>query len=504
MARHWTEPSLPLRNDRRGGVAACALSWGLIAVVGVAMVLLHESPLCGGEPTTTNQQAVAQAKSLSVAFRNAARAVIPTVVQVRTSQQRKAKDPLSDLFGGPRIPNDGNREMGLGSGVIVDPEGVVLTNHHVVEDADTVTIQLPDGRVYPADDVRSDPDSDLAVVRFHPETPLENAAELGDSDALDIGDWVIAVGSPFELEGTVSAGIISARDRTLPSVGRARFLQTDAAINPGNSGGPLVDLDGKVVGINTAIFSRNGGYQGIGFAIPINRAKWVMQQLLEHGKVRRAYIGVSIDKLTPPDAELLGVPLGQGVIVNRVFRESPADKAGVLVDDVILSFDGVPVAAPGDLQEVVERADLSKPHELVIVRDGKRSTLSISVEIMPETTELTRRLEDEDSSETPDKPRKRHYDKELGLMICDYDRALGRTLGVDALGGVVVIGAESGKPAHRSGLRSGMVILRAEGTRVADVDAFLAILETADLTRGIVLEVADRSGRQVIRLKSAE
>ncbi|RMF90894.1 MAG: PDZ domain-containing protein [Planctomycetota bacterium] len=504
MTRHGTEPLLET-HDTSGKESVARLSpWALVGIVGLVIALLADAPLQGADTApTVEEQAVAQAKSLSIAFRNAARAVIPTVVQVRTSQQRKPKDPLSDLFGGPSIPNDGNREMGLGSGVIVDPSGVVLTNHHVVENADTVTIQLPDGRVYPAEDVHSDPDSDLAVVRFHPEVPLENVAKLGDSDALDIGDWVIAVGSPFELEGTVSAGIISARDRTLPSVGRARFLQTDAAINPGNSGGPLVDLDGNVVGINTAIFSRNGGYQGIGFAIPINRAKWVMQQLLEYGKVRRAYIGVSIDKVTPPDAEVLGIPLGRGVIVNRVFRESPADKAGLQVDDVILSFDGVSVAAPGDLQEVVERAELNKPHELVIVRDGKQMKLSISVELMPETSQLARRME-QNESEVPDKPRKRHYDKDLGLMICDYDRALGRTLGVDVLGGVVVISADTGKPAHRSGLRSGMVILRAAGERVADVDALLAILEKADLEQGIVLEVADRAGRQVIRLKTAE
>lgn len=476
----------------------------LVVVLGLAVSLsvgmLSRSPVALAQEESHDEQAVAQARSLATAFRQAAKKVLPTVVKVRTTSATQIRDPLSELFGNPGLNGD-RPQLGLGSGVIIDSAGVVLTNHHVIQDASTVTIQLPDGREFPATEVKSDPDSDLAVVRFDPGEPLgpKHVARLGDSERLDIGDWVIAVGNPFELEGTVSAGIISAKGRTLRAVGRARFLQTDAAINPGNSGGPLVDLNGEVIGINTAIFSRSGAYQGIGFAIPVNSAKWVANQLLDSGQVQRAYIGVSIDQIYASDAEALDVVPGRGVLVRRVFPESPAEQAGLAVDDVILEFDGVPVSEPSELQEVVERADLQREHEMVILRDGQRQTLAVQVEIMPDADVLAQRLQRQEESAGP---KERHYDREMGLMITDFDASLAAAAGVSATRGVMVINVDVGKPAYRAGLRSGMVIIRAGKERVDSVAELRAALEVADAEEGLALEVVDRTGRRILVLKS--
>ena len=334
---------------------------GLVAVTLIAGALITWSLVAGTgrgqqqvEPSTSDQVAIQQAKGLSRAFRAAAKQVLPTVVKVKTStrprQLRGRRQgnpfqgtPFEDFFDEQPwygIP-DGPRP-GLGSGVIIDPSGIVLTNNHVVENADKVSVQLGDGREFDAVEIKTDERSDLAVLRIQADASLP-AARLGDSDQLEIGDWVLAVGNPFELEQTVSAGIISAKGRALDSVRRARFLQTDAAINPGNSGGPLVNLDGEVVAINTAIFSRTGGYQGIGFAIPINLAKWVTPQLIEKGTVARAYLGVTIADVTPALSEEVGVAPGAGIVVGMVGEGSPAEEAGIRTKDVITAFDGRPI-----------------------------------------------------------------------------------------------------------------------------------------------------------------
>ena len=216
-----------------------------------------------------------------------------------------------------------SHDRGSGTGFIVGRNGLLLTNNHVVEGADQVTVELSDGREFKAATIETDPESDLAVVKLADAKDLPTA-KLGNSDKLEIGDWVIAIGNPFELETTVSAGIISGKGRELGSIRRAQFLQTDAAINPGNSGGPLINLEGEVVGINTAIASNSGGYQGIGFAIPANLARWVTDQLIAKGKVERAYIGVQMGPLDARMASKLGVKDRAGVLVNDVVPGSPA------------------------------------------------------------------------------------------------------------------------------------------------------------------------------------
>ncbi len=338
-----------------------------------------------------DREAVSQAKLLSRAFRGAAKRVSPAVVTVVTQvdEYRRVQD------------GDGVREKliavdeSVGSGVIIHHTGVVLTNSHVLESGDRVVVRIAGGREYAAYDIRRDPWSDVAILRMknppsiRPVTPSPeqrdadfpaSAAKLGNSDELEIGDWVIAVGSPFELEATVSAGIISGKNRGLEKIRRGKLLQTDAAINPGNSGGPLVNLAGEVVGINTAIASSSGGYQGVSFVIPINHARWVVNELATHGKVRRGYLGVSIDPLLPRDAASRGLPTMGGVIVTQVRPNSAAASAGLKADDVIIEFAGMPVRDVRDLQGLVEQKQAGSEHPLTIYRDGQTARLRITVQ----------------------------------------------------------------------------------------------------------------------------
>jgi serine protease Do len=221
------------------------------------------------------------------------------------------------------------------------------------------------------------------VVQIKPKNKLK-PARLGDSSQLNIGDWVIAIGSPFELEATVSAGIISGKGRGIDKIQRGKLLQTDAAINPGNSGGPLVNLDGEVVGINTAIATSNGGYQGIGFAIPANRVKWVAQELRQHGRVRRAFLGIRIDELGPEAARKLGLAARSGVYVKEVINGSPAESAGLKTNDVIIEFAGERVLGPRDLQDVVEQKPIDSQQQFKVMRKGKSVELSVTLEALPE------------------------------------------------------------------------------------------------------------------------
>ncbi len=368
-------------------------------------LLVFCTPLAADDDMPT---AINHAKSLSRAFRSAARTVTPSVVTIiakqkirgRNGGQAGLRDLLNDpelrrLFPDGQIPQlpqgdeDGESpdfpgfNSHVGSGVVIDTTGIVMTNNHVVAGADEVIVRLQDGSEITASEIRRDPLSDVAIVRFSPETDL-TAAAIGDSAGLEIGDWVIAIGSPFELEATVSAGIISAKGRGISRIPRGRLIQTDAAINPGNSGGPLVGLDGKIVGINTAIATNNGGYQGVGFAIPVNQAKWISDELLAHGRVRRAWLGIRIGELNADAARRLKLRARSGVRVVDVIREGPADKSGIQNDDVIIKFGEVAVRSPGDLQAAVEQQPIGSARKMIVVRDGDDVTLDVTLAALPE------------------------------------------------------------------------------------------------------------------------
>jgi len=350
--------------------------------------------------------AISHARGLSRAFRKAAENALPSVVMLITKSKPDAvrdRSELRRLLEDPRfrrlfpeqLPGDspdGQSELpnvptAVGSGIIIDSAGVILTNNHVVHGADEIIVRLSDGLELTVVDVKTDPLSELAIVRVKPEANRKlDAARLGESEPLEIGDWVLAIGSPFELEATVSAGIISGKGRGIDKVRRGKLLQTDAAINPGNSGGPLVNLDGEVVGINTAIASLSGGYQGIGFAIPIDRAKWITQELVTHGKVRRAYLGIGIEDLSPQAAAKLKLPVRSGVFIRDVAPGSPAEAAGLKINDVIVEFAGQRTLGPRDLQDEVEQKPIGSQQALKVMRGGEAVSLTVTLQEYQEDT----------------------------------------------------------------------------------------------------------------------
>jgi serine protease Do len=450
--------------------------------------------------------AAAHADSLSLAFRAAAKAVQPSVVLIKTQptmpiqwkgrgesqgdrslerrffgetpfgdipELKRFFDQMPDMPNMPEMPGGPEEgHAGLGSGVIIDASGVILTNNHVVAGRNDVTVRLHDGREFKATEVKTDPNSDLAVVRIEGADNLV-AAKLGDSDELEVGDWVLALGHPFGLEGTVTSGIVSAKARGIGMPARADFIQTDAAINPGNSGGPLVNLKGEVVGVNTAISTRNGGNQGIGFAIPSNLAKWVSRELIENGSVSRAQLGVMIQALSPDLAEQFGVEPGQGVLVADVAADTPAAKAGVKAGDVILEYEGHAVSTPRELQAVVERSAVGEKHSLVVMRDGKQTTLeAVPHETPADAEQATEGLQ------SPERQESSRFEK-LGIEVENLTAELARQLGVDADHGAVITDVLSGSPADRAGLEAGMVVLQANRKPVQDVAGLKTVLESS-------------------------
>ncbi|WP_417730947.1 S1C family serine protease [Rosistilla oblonga] len=348
---------------------------------------------------TANAQDDTGPRALSRAFQNAAKLATASVVTVVAYGQNLDDqgmpveaaeaddfdiespddgDELSDLDDIPHT-----KEMlpatGLGSGVILTAEGLIISNNHVIRDARRVIVRLHDGLEITATKVLGDPASDIAIIQIETEEKLV-AARLGNSKDLQIGEWVLAIGSPFRLDATVSAGIISAIGRRLDAIRRGRLLQTDAAINPGNSGGPLINLDGEVVGISTAIATRSGGYQGIGFAVPINQANWIARELAEFGEVRRASIGLSLAMLNARIARQLELPMKTGILVVAVTKNHAAAKAGVEPYDVILEFNGQAIVKPRDLQEAIEREPIGSTQQLTLFRKGERLELTVTLE----------------------------------------------------------------------------------------------------------------------------
>lgn len=484
-----------------------------VGLIGVGLLALAIGPqsVWASDEAAEEADAYHHAKALSLAFRNAAKKVLPSVVTIETKTKTQAPDrgpagrtpfpnaPSEDQSEEP-TPGLGQRGQprgflpNLGSGVIIDPAGIVLTNHHVVSDADEVIVQLSDGRRLKATETKTDEKSDLAVLRIDSKEPLP-VARLGDSDKLEIGDWVLAIGSPYDLERTVSAGIISAKGRSLGTLGRNNYLQTDAAINPGSSGGPLVNLEGEIVGINTAIFSRSGGNQGIGFAIPSNVARWAAPQLIKTGAVRRAYLGVSLAPLTSARAAKLGLAPKQGVLVDKVFPDTPAAAAGLRDNDLLASFDGKPLHDATDLQQSVERAEIKSQHRLDIVRDGKPLAVEITVEEMPK-----------DYATVPGGPatgteEHLYRDAALGLIVGDLPPPMASQLGLQAGSGVLVLQVEPRSIAQRAGVRPGMVIVKVGPKPVKNAADVKAALAAQPLHDGLVLQVQTRDGSQTVTLK---
>lgn len=470
---------------------------------------------------TTHTEAVENANSLSQAFRTASDRVMPAVVTIQHTiepkkvtmrgngprgnrelpEQFKNMDPLLKKFFGD-MPFDGqdmheapsHPTQSSGSGVIIDRSGIVLTNNHVVAGGGRIRVKLHDGREYDATDVRTDPSTDLAIVRIKGAGDLP-VATLGNSDDVRTGDWVLALGQPFGLADTVTAGIISAKGRGLGITEHEEFLQTDAAINPGNSGGPLVNLQGEIVGINTAISTTSGGYQGIGFAVPVNVAKWVSQQLETEGKVHRAYLGVGIQPITQELASQLGMSTPHGVMVTEVRSGSPAEKAGVKIGDVITNYAGKKIHDTRQLSAVVARTGLHDKEPLVVLRDGKETKLEVALQEMPENFRTARTKETpqhEDDGTSVDK---------LGVEVAPLTADKAEQLGLKVKDGVLIVGVNDDSPAAKAGLVAGMVIERIGQKPIHTVSELEAAVKDTSLDRGVLVLVRTSEGSRFVVVK---
>ena len=425
-----------------------------------------------------------RATELSAAFRQAADKVLPATVKIisrlQTAEDRKAMEIMIPALKTP--PGKRNPGDTTGTGVIVDPKGILVTNNHVVTNAREIEVELPDGRSFLANKYRHDPATDLAVVwlELPPQTTLPFAS-FGDSDQLDVGDWVLAIGNPFDMDTTVSAGIISAKGRSLNKVRRTEFLQTDAAINPGNSGGPLVNLQGEIIGINTAIVSRSGTYEGIGFALPSNNAKWITDQLRQYDKVNRAWLGVETRPTMADDVQRLGLKTewGNGLVVEYALQNSPAAEARLQPNDVILSFNNQPVSAVYQLQRYAERAEIGKEHDIVYVREGKRYKVAVVAKPLPPSQGLLTGPQGGVAS---------YIDSELGLLLVQAtDQILG-SLQMQGRQGMLVIAVISGSRAERAGINVGTLIAQIDGKPVPIRQAYTAVRATCSLSDGIVFD----------------
>jgi serine protease Do len=380
--------------------------------------------------------------------------------------------------GAPHL-GPGPQRVALGSGFIIDPAGYVVTNNHVVANADKVSVVLQDGSKHPAKVLGRDTKTDLALLKIEATEPLPYVS-WGDSNALQVGDWVLAVGNPFGLGGTVSSGIISARGRDIHSGPYDDYLQLDAAINRGNSGGPTFNLNGQVVGINTAIYSPNGGSVGIGFAIPSSLAKPVIEQLREHGKVDRGWLGVQIQEVTPEIARGLGLPKEGGALVADVTPGSPAAKAGFKQGDVILSFNGHDVAKVRDLPIVVAQTPVGEKAKVEISRNGTRDSLDVAIGPMPDNMAVA------NNSRGGDEPQpEADSASTFGLELAPLNDQMRKRAGVGkSVKGVIVTGVEDSSPLAELGIQPGDVIQQINQQPVTTPQQAEARLKEAQAAKG--------------------
>jgi serine protease Do len=410
---------------------------------------------------------VAQAAVAPDSFSSLAKNVSPSVVWISSTQEQKKQDtsmempfkfpegsPFEEFFRRFRGPDDHDAQpaptQALGSGFIIDPAGYIVTNNHVINGAAAVRVKLDDEREYKATVIGTDPLTDLALLKIETGTPLP-ALSFGDSDKAEVGDWVMAVGNPFGLGGTVTAGIISAHGRNIDAGPYDDFLQVDAAINKGNSGGPLFNLDGRVIGVNTAIFSPNGGSVGIGFAIPSNLVEPVISQIRENGRVERGWLGVQIQKLTRDIAGAIGVEGTDGALVSEVIPDSPAANAGLRQADIIRKVDGKTVDGPRDLARMIARKPVGRNIELELWRDGASRTVKVVAGEMPTGQKLAAA---ESEAQPDDVNRSQTLGADLAAVTPELRAELQIPKGVD---GVVVTNIDPG-PIFEQGLRVGDLI----------------------------------------------
>lgn len=429
----------------------------------------------------------------SKAFSEIAGAVSPAVVNISTTKVVRRdvvpffQDPFSEFFG-PfrdfRLPKKW-KEQSLGSGVIVSTEGYIITNNHVVEQADEIKVTLLDKRSFKARVIGTDQKTDISVIKV--DAKDLPTIQWGDSDTLQVGEFVLAIGNPFGLSHTVTMGIISAVGRA--NVGIADyedFIQTDAAINPGNSGGPLVNIRGELIGINTAIFSKSGGYQGIGFAVPSNMVRSVMDQLEKKGKVARGWLGVSIQEVTPDLAHKFGLKTSEGALVGDIIKGSPAEKYGIRRGDVIKEFNGKAVKDAGHLRNMVAQTRAGAEVTAVVLRGDKEYSLKVVIAELP--------------TEIAEGPGEGLEGSEVvgldGLNVIELTREIARQLGLHKDDkGVVVVKVDQGSPAEEGGIRKGDVIQEIDKKRIESLQDYNKIISTIRAGDTVLLFV-NRGGKK--------
>jgi len=396
--------------------------------------------------------------------------------------------PFNDLFkhffGDQGIPQQPQDATSLGSGFIISEDGYIITNHHVVAGAHEILVRLSDKRELSADVIGSDEFSDIALIKVNSEDlPV---VEIGDSSEVKVGEWVLAIGSPFGFDHSATAGIISAKGRSLPRASYVPFIQTDVAINPGNSGGPLFNMDGKVIGINSQIYSRTGGFMGLSFAIPVEVAMDVVKQLKDKGSVSRGWLGVYIQEITHEIAQSFDLDKPVGALVSQVMDNSPAQKAGVKAGDVILSFNNQPILDSSDLPPLVGRVAVGSRAEVVVLRDGNRKRLNVIIEQLP----------DEDKPVVANKA-KPSVENRMGVRVVELDAESFNELGR----GVLVQKVSQGSPASSAGLRSGDVILQIDRKNVKNVADFRKKVANLPTGRMIPVLVHRQGADQFIVMK---
>ena len=424
-------------------------------------------------------------------FADLAEKLTPSVVNISSFSQSETEN------------SEGNTPLSesLGSGFIIDENGYIITNNHVVDKAESISITLSDNTKTEARVIGKDPKTDLALIKIETKRPL-NAVKFGDSDKIRVGDWVLAIGNPFGLGSSVTAGIVSAKSRDIESGPYDSFIQTDASINQGNSGGPMFNLQGEVIGISSAIFSTTGASQGVGFAIPANLAGWVISQLKEHGEVKRGWIGIKIQPNTPEIADSLGISANQGVVVSGVTEQGPAQKAGLQAGDIVLSFNRQPIDNTKNLSRLIAETKIGTPAPIEIWRSGQKQTLTVPIELMPEETPLSVAKETaSDAAETPDNGESLNI---IGFTVKEISPELAERYKLaPSTSGVVVTDILPNSDASRKGIKIGDIIVKIDKRNIIGESAFHEYVNDArrENNRPVLLAIQGQEALHFVAVK---
>lgn len=424
-------------------------------------------------------------------FADLAEKLTPSVVNISSFSQSETEN------------GEGNTPLSesLGSGFIIDGNGYIITNNHVVDKAESISITLSDDTKTEARVIGKDPKTDLALIKIETKRPL-NAVKFGDSDKIRVGDWVLAIGNPFGLGSSVTAGIVSAKSRDIESGPYDSFIQTDASINQGNSGGPMFNLQGEVIGISSAIFSTTGASQGVGFAIPANLAGWVISQLKEHGEVKRGWIGIKIQPNTPEIADSLGISANQGVVVSGITEQGPAQKAGLQAGDIVLSFNRQPIDNTKNLSRLIAETKIGTPAPIEIWRSGQKQTLTVPIELMPEEAPLSAAKETaSDAAETPDNGESLNI---IGFTVKEISPELAERYKLaPSTSGVVVTDILPNSDASRKGIKIGDIIVKIDKRNIIGESAFHEYVNDArrENNRPVLLAIQGQEALHFVAVK---